>query len=193
MYQLGNDVLIGSEIGFLEIFMSEDEKNKRKAAVKFLEDHIGLPYLWGGKNPNVGLDCCGAVTAAWEAAGIIPRGTGAAYTAQALYRATEPVSSLFVQPGDLAFYGNWHYIHHVMLVAENGRVIGAIGKGIPLKYEDKVKYGTSDFYGFGRAPIDKKLPPPDDSKRWWPLAIPVIAGYAAYRELSARKLFPMSI
>ena len=187
------DPLVGRDVvgGLYEALSAPDaaEMAKRRAAVQFLDAHRGLPYLWGGKNPKVGLDCSGAVTQAWEAAGIIPNSTGSAYTAQALYNACRRVPVSEALPGDAAFYGNWHHIHHVMLVVGDGRVIGAIAKGIPLKYEDSYRYGTGDkFYSIGRAPVDYQLGRPDNSSRWWPVPASLLFLYAVYRNLPERFL-----
>lgn len=165
----------------------DDEMAKRRAAVQFLDAHRGLPYLWGGKNPKIGLDCSGAVTQAWEAANIIPRGKGSAFTAQALYNATDRVPLSEALPGDLAFYGNWNHIHHTMMVVGDGRVIGAIGSGIPLKYEPTLRYNAK-FYSVGRAPIKRPLGRADGSSRWWPVPVSLLFLYAVYRNLPERFL-----
>ncbi len=76
-----------------------DMQNLLKYAISML----GLPYIWGGSNPSVGLDCSGYVQELLMAAGIDPKGD---QTAQGLFDYFS-VNGNFSKYGlgALAFYG----------------------------------------------------------------------------------------
>ena len=179
IYLRGTDTLVAQSIDGL-FGPSEEELAQRAAAVRFLVDHTGLPYVWGGDNPRTGMDCSGAVGQAWEAAGIIPRGSGRAYSAQGLYNALPRIPASRALPGDLVFYGNWHSIHHVMMVAGDDRVIGEIDQKNGLQVRPNLNYNDR-LYSVGRAPIGKVMPPPDNSARWWPIPAALLFAYGLYR------------
>lgn len=136
----------------------------RATVVKFLADRVGLPYLWGGKDPSVGLDCSGAVTNAYVAAGLMKPNAPKRYGSRDLREALRPISEAEAKPGDTVFYGPGGKVNHVMLYVGDGSVIGATGGGSkttsvdiamrdgayvrkePLRYR-------KDLIGFGSAPI----------------------------------------
>jgi cell wall-associated NlpC family hydrolase len=61
--------------------------------------YLGVPYVFGGTNPSVGLDCSGLVQLVFRQLGIaLPR------TAQQQYDATPRISRADLQPGDLVFF-----------------------------------------------------------------------------------------
>ena len=90
-------------------------------AVAFAARRIGLPYIWGGTGP-LGYDCSGLTQAAYAAAGIdIPR------TATEQLRRGPAKSLSQLRPGDLVFYGNPVFAHHVAIY------LGALdGAGVVL-------------------------------------------------------------
>ena len=68
-------------------------------AVDTAQRYLGVPYVFGGTNPAVGLDCSGLVQLVFRQLGIaLPR------TAQMQYDATVRVSRADLQPGDLVFF-----------------------------------------------------------------------------------------
>lgn len=83
------------------------------AAIAFAAAQIGRPYIWGGtgtNNPLNGYDCSGLTQAAYKYAGIsIPR------VATAQYEASRKVELKSLEPGDLAFYGDSTFAHHVAI------------------------------------------------------------------------------
>lgn len=83
------------------------------AAIAFAAAQIGHPYVWGGTGVNntvAGYDCSGLTQAAYRYAGVdIPR------VATAQYRAGGKVDLERLLPGDLAFYGNPSFAHHVAI------------------------------------------------------------------------------
>ena len=86
----------------------------------------GKPYRWGAAGPDA-YDCSGLTWAAWRHAGIeIPR-TAAGQLA-GLPRAARPL-----RPGDLLVYrSSGPSRRHVAMVAGRGRVVEALGAGVPV-------------------------------------------------------------
>lgn len=63
--------------------------------------YIGVPYVWGGTNPN-GFDCSGFTQYVFAASGIkLPR------TADDQYEVGLPVKSDQLQPGDLVYFSTY--------------------------------------------------------------------------------------
>jgi cell wall-associated NlpC family hydrolase len=112
------------------------------------QSQLGVPYVWGGVSPGVGLDCSGLTQFAFAQAGItLPR------VAQDQYAATSPTAlpggftPADYQPGDLLFWGSVGNIHHVAIAIGNGQLIEApdVGQNVSIRpiYE-------SDFFGATR-------------------------------------------
>lgn len=101
-------------------------------AVRFALDQLGLPYVWGGNGPDTGaagFDCSGLTKAAYDSAGVtLPR------TADSQYRGEPRVSGNDqLKTGDLVFYGNESFIHHVGLYLGNGLMINAPTQGMAVQ------------------------------------------------------------
>ena len=137
-----------------------NEAEARKTAVAYLESLVGTPYVWGGKDPAVGLDCSGAVTVAYEKARLALPGARYRYGSADLHKTLEGTTD--PQPGDLAFYGKGR-VSHVMMVVDEKNVVGATGGGPKTKTrEDAEKIGAyvrkrptdyrKDLVSYGRAP-----------------------------------------
>jgi cell wall-associated NlpC family hydrolase len=96
-------------------------------AVAFARAQRGKPYRWGAEGPHA-FDCSGLTWAAWRAAGVtIPR-TAAGQLA-ALPRAKGRL-----QPGDLLIYpSRGPSRRHVVMVVGRGRMVEALGRGIPVR------------------------------------------------------------
>ncbi len=95
-------------------------------AVAFALAQHGKPYHWGAAGPDA-YDCSGLVWAAYRHAGIaIPR--NAAGQLAGLPRATRPL-----RPGDLLVYeSSGPSRRHVAMVVRPGRMVEALGEGIPV-------------------------------------------------------------
>jgi cell wall-associated NlpC family hydrolase len=91
--------------------------------------YLGTPYVWGGTDPSVGLDCSGLVQRVYADLGIgLPRVSGD----QA--RAGRPVASLAeARPGDVLAFG--HPVHHVGIYLGDGQMIDAPKPGDRVKVE----------------------------------------------------------
>ena len=81
----------------------------------YLMHFIGIPYLWGGKKPDTGLDCSGFTQVALDFFGIDPQGEQNAQSLHALFTEPDNGSVVTGQPelGDLCFFGTDTHIHHV--------------------------------------------------------------------------------
>ena len=87
----------------------------------------GKPYRWGAEGPHA-FDCSGLTWAAWRAAGVtIPR-TAAGQLADL------PRARGRLQPGDLLIYpSRGPSRRHVAMVVGHGRMVEALGRGIPVR------------------------------------------------------------
>jgi NlpC/P60 family len=96
-------------------------------AVAFALRQRGKPYRWGAEGPDA-FDCSGLTWAAWRAAGVaIPR------TAAGQLAGLPPVTGR-LQPGDLLIYpSRGPSRRHVALVVARGRMVEALGHGIPVR------------------------------------------------------------
>lgn len=106
-------------------------------AVRYALTQLGVPYVWGGTTPGVGLDCSGLTQWAYHQAGLdLPRlaqeqDLGAAVNANAL------------RPGDLAVWDG-----HVAMIVGNGQMIEA-GDPVQLSAIRTTNAGQG-FQGFWR-------------------------------------------
>jgi cell wall-associated NlpC family hydrolase len=107
------------------------------SAVRYALTQLGVPYVWGGTSPGVGLDCSGLTQWAYHQAGLdLPRlaqeqDLGAAVNQNSL------------RPGDLAVWDG-----HVAMVVGNGQMIEA-GDPIHLSPIRTTNAGQG-FQGFWR-------------------------------------------
>lgn len=86
---------------------------------------VGLPYKWGGKDPQKGgLDCSGFVQVCLDFMGIDPMGE---HNAQSLYDVFINHGLQVTVPwfGDLLFFGTKGKIHHVAIALSNEEMVEA--------------------------------------------------------------------
>jgi cell wall-associated NlpC family hydrolase len=99
------------------------------SAVDIARRYLGVPYVFGGSNPAVGLDCSGLVQLVYRQLGIaLPR------TAQTQFDASMRVERDRLQPGDLVFFARTYidphdWITHVGIYIGGGMQINAPTEG----------------------------------------------------------------
>lgn len=94
------------------------------AVVAKAKEMLGLPYVWGGTDPERGVDCSGLVQSVYQSFGIeLPR------LSADQARAGRPVASMNdVRPGDLIAWDNSsrnNGADHIAIYAGNGQMIEA--------------------------------------------------------------------
>ncbi|WP_018180759.1 C40 family peptidase [Jongsikchunia kroppenstedtii] len=114
--------------------------NERAAtAVRAALTKQGLPYVWGGTDPNSGFDCSGFTQWAYRQAGVeLPR------LAQEQDSAGVPVSQSDLMPGDLAVWDG-----HVAMYVGNGKLIETGGDPVGITALRTTNAGQG-FQGFFR-------------------------------------------
>jgi peptidoglycan DL-endopeptidase CwlO len=96
-------------------------------ALRFAEEKIGDPYVWGGAGPN-DFDCSGLVMWAYEQVGIqLDHFTGDQWNEG------EPISRSQLQPGDLLFF--FADISHVALYVGGNLMLDAPTFGQPVQIQ----------------------------------------------------------
>lgn len=129
----------------------------------YANQYLGLPYVFGGKNPNVaitlkdgrvvkGLDCSGFVSWVLRGSGVVP-GFGS-YSAQGLFDVSKPVSAGEAKPGDLVFFTGTYDagvpVTHVGIYAGNGKMLHT-GGAPGVEYSDlNNAFWQNHFYSYGR-------------------------------------------
>lgn len=110
------------------VYTSGEGEGVGAAVIAAAKKQLGVPYVWGGTTPFVGLDCSGLTQWCYRQAGIeITRTT---YTQVAAALKKVPVFQ--ARPGDVL----WNS-HHVAIYVGNGEYIHAPHTG------DVVRYGSS--------------------------------------------------
>ncbi len=98
--------------------------------VSIAQRYFGVPYVWGGAGPG-GFDCSGLTMYCYAQIGI-----GMSHGATDQQRASTPVALTDLRPGDLIFFGNASFSHHVAIFVSGSTCIEAPHTG------DVVRYGT---------------------------------------------------
>ena len=96
-------------------------------AVAFALAQRGKPYRWGAQGPQA-FDCSGLTWAAWRSAGMaIPRTAAGQLAGLSRVRGR-------LRPGDLLIYRSTGPTgRHVAMVVGPGRMVEALGRGIPVR------------------------------------------------------------
>ena len=100
----------------------------RPELVAVAQRYLGVPYVWGGTSPS-GFDCSGLVQYSFAQLGVqTPRG------ATDQQRASNPVPLSDLKPGDLVFFGNASFSHHVAISLGGSTIIEAPYTGAVVRY-----------------------------------------------------------
>jgi hypothetical protein len=149
---------------------------------------IGIPYRWGGNNPQQGMDCSGFIHYVFKKSlGIdLPR------TAAQMAKVGIMVSLDELEPGDLIFFTIHHkYIDHVGMYIGNNKFIQSPHTGDSIK--------VTEFNSTWRSMVTgvKRIVQEDDSGNGNTTlesfqdvndeALPVRAGYSRHRVSKSRR------
>ncbi len=98
------------------------------SVVGIAQRYLGVPYVYGGASPS-GFDCSGLTMYCYAQVGI-----GLSHGATDQQHASTPVPLSALQPGDLVFFGNASYSHHVGIYVGGGSMIHAPHTGAVVSY-----------------------------------------------------------
>ena len=98
--------------------------------VAIAQRYFGVPYVWGGASTG-GFDCSGLTMYCYAQIGV-----QLSHGATDQQRASVPVPLSDLRPGDLIFFGNASFSHHVAIFVGGTTCIEAPHTG------DVVRYGT---------------------------------------------------
>ncbi len=111
----------GSSSGSGQTYVPDYNQSKGEIIVNAAYSQLGVPYVWGGSTPYVGLDCSGLVQWCYRQAGIsIPRTSGAIMSSGTIV--SNP------QPGDICWKPG-----HVAIYIGNGKMIEAPHTGAVVR------------------------------------------------------------
>ena len=96
--------------------------------VALAQRYLGVPYVWGGASPS-GFDCSGLAMYCYAQIGI-----QMSHGATDQQRQSLPVPLSDVRAGDLVFFGNASFSHHVAIVVGGTTIIEAPYTGAVVRY-----------------------------------------------------------
>ena len=115
--------------------------NGSAAQIALVEEtmkYLGIPYVWAGASPSGGFDCSGLVLYVYAKFGVsFPHGA----TMQAHMGTPVPFGSM--EPGDLVFFGDTSFYHHVGIYIGNGLFIEAPHTGDVVKVSQLAGRGST--------------------------------------------------
>lgn len=118
------------------------------SAAKLAEDYIGVPYRYGGRDPQKGFDCSGLTWYVYQRQGLkLPQ------TSRDQLKAGRKVNKAKLSPGDLVFFRNVksRRVDHVGIYVGQGRFVHAPGAGKKVERRDlSEKYYKSAYYSARR-------------------------------------------
>ncbi len=149
------EVSVGEDVGYVSdeqvdiyspaewVIVQEDEalqaqmaaaasEDLRRQVVDYAMQFLGCRYVYGGNDPNTGVDCSGFARYVMQnAAGV---GLERCSSAQAGQGITVPADQ--IRPGDLVFYGKGGSVNHVAIYIGGGQVIHASTEKTGVKISD---------------------------------------------------------
>ncbi|MGK4059850.1 C40 family peptidase [Loigolactobacillus coryniformis] len=111
-----------------------------QTAINAAKSQIGVPYVWGGATPGVGLDCSGLTQYALAQAGV-----QVGHNTVAQESAGQEVAVSQLQAGDLVFWGSAGATYHVALYIGNNQYIAAPQPGQSVEVESISSYFMPSF------------------------------------------------
>ncbi|MBI2519888.1 MAG: C40 family peptidase [Bdellovibrio sp.] len=137
----------------IETILAKSIQEARRDIVRSTLDYLSIPYLWGGTNPQTGLDCSGFVQLVYHRAGLkVPRVSGDQY------RLTAYLGPKSVHEADLIFFamknpGSQRVDHVGIYVGKGYFVHASFSNGIHIDSVHNPYYyvrivGIRKFTGF---------------------------------------------
>ena len=96
--------------------------------VAIAQRYLGVPYVWGGASPS-GFDCSGLAMYCYAQIGVM-----LPHNAAMQYAVCTPIARDALQPGDLVFFGNASFSHHVAIFVGGTTIIEAPHTGAVVCY-----------------------------------------------------------
>lgn len=100
---------------------ARESAERREEIVDYAMQFLGNKYVYGGTNPNKGVDCSGFTSYVMKNAG----GVQLSHSSRAQSKEGKAISMDEARPGDLFFYGNGSRINHVALYIGDGEIVHA--------------------------------------------------------------------
>lgn len=117
-----NTVTIAATMAETVEEVAVDRSEQRRAEiVEFGKQFVGGRYVWGGTDPNKGVDCSGFTRYIMKHAA----GVELSHSSRAQSGEGRAVSAAEIRPGDLVFYGPGSRINHVGMYIGDGQIVHA--------------------------------------------------------------------
>lgn len=119
--------------------------NIENLVIEESKKYLGVPYVWGGKSPDVGFDCSGYVQ--WvlkESLDLyLPRTSPEQYS---FFKNKQPKSLDEIKPADILFFNtNGTGVSHVGIAIEKDKFIHAPNSKSVIKIDDLKGYWRNSF------------------------------------------------
>ena len=116
-------------IGFTGVIPKVDPNSPgHPEIVAIAQRYLGVPYVWGGASPS-GFDCSGLAMYCYAQIGV-----QMSHGATDQQRQSLPVPLSDVRAGDLVFFGNASFSHHVAIFVGGNTIIEAPYTGAVVRY-----------------------------------------------------------
>ncbi len=127
----------------------ENKKDLRKDIVGMARLFLGIPYLWGGRSIDEGVDCSGLINLVYRVINIdLPRDSHDQWVI------AKKINSYELKPGDLIFISQKHIfdrINHVMVYTGGDKIIEAYETGSKVR-----EIGFKERFGIELKDIDAR-------------------------------------
>lgn len=101
----------------------------RQDIVSYAKRFVGNRYVYGGTNPNTGVDCSGFTAYVMRNVA----GVSLSHSSRAQAGEGRSISASQVRPGDLVFYSQGGTINHVAIYIGNGQIVHASNRKDGIK------------------------------------------------------------